>query len=333
MREKCGEALKIVTVVLASVAQAGGALERAAEEEKDLAYDKTLFQNLLQDLKTAKSTESVKVLGVTMCILGEIHRQHAAVIGAWVREYEWKGKMQSENLQEQFLEYLKNKLNYFDGDKKESGELVSGYLEAVRGSLTGSSQKAADHGGFLQTVYRKVAKILRDSENMHRYKVVEAALDLLKEHAGHFREFFLSDSKEESPATIYDVLLRLCVHVNKEVKTSALVCVLPRPVCLSPVSVRDARRPKVCCAHLGRHCCAGSNRRVVGPGRVYAECTRSTPQKSVEHLREEAPGRENASAVHRAARNRSSGKGKGKNIYRQILEVAPAANKQDAGAD
>jgi hypothetical protein len=45
------------------------------------------------------------------------------------------------------------------------------------------------------------------------------------------------------------------------------------------------------------------------------------------------PGRENASAVHRAARNRSSGKGKGKNIYRQILEGAPAANKQDAGAD
>ena len=240
MREKVGEALQIVTEVLASVAQAGGALERAAEEEKD---DKTLFQNLLQDLKSATwSTKSVKVLGVTMCILGEIHRQHAAVIGAWVREYEWKGKMQSENLQEQFLEYLKNKLNYFDGDKKESGELVSGYLEAVRGSLTGSSQKAADHRGFLQTVYRKVAKILRDSESMHRYKVVEAALDLLKEHAAHFREFFLSDSKEESPATIYDVLLRLCVHVNKEVKTSALVCVLPRPLCLSPVSVRDARQ-------------------------------------------------------------------------------------------
>jgi hypothetical protein len=244
MRNKCGEALKIVTVVLASVAQAGGALERAAEEEKD---DKTLFQNLLQDLKSATwSTKSVKVLGVTMCILGEIHRQHAAVIGAWVREYEWKGKMRSENLQEQFLEHLKNKLDYFcrnfDGDKKESGELVSGYLEAVRGSLTGSSQKAADHGGFLQTVYRKVAKILRDSESMHRYKVVEAALDLLKEHAAHFREFFLSDSKEESPATIYDVLLRLCVHVNKEVKTSALVCVLPRPLCLSPVSVRDARQ-------------------------------------------------------------------------------------------
>ena len=119
---------------------------------------------------------------------------------------------------------------------------MSGYLEAVRGSLTGSSQKAADHRGFLQTVYRKVAKILRDSESMHRYKVVEAALDLLKEHAAHFREFFLSDSKEESPATIYDVLLRLCVHVNKEVKTSALVCVLPRPLCLSPVSVRDARQ-------------------------------------------------------------------------------------------
>jgi hypothetical protein len=39
--------------------------------------------------------------------LGEIHRQHAAVIGAGVREDEWKGKMQSENLQEQFLEYLK----------------------------------------------------------------------------------------------------------------------------------------------------------------------------------------------------------------------------------
>ena len=71
MREKCGEALKIVTVVLASVAQAGGALERAAEEEKDLAYDKTLFQNLLQDLKTAKSTESVKVLGVTAGVVSE----------------------------------------------------------------------------------------------------------------------------------------------------------------------------------------------------------------------------------------------------------------------
>jgi hypothetical protein len=277
MREKCGEALKIVTVVLASVAQAGGALERAAEE-KDLAYNKTLFQNLLKDLKTSESTESVKVLGVTMCILGEIHRQHAAVIGAWVREYEWKGEMQYENLQEQFLGYLKDKLK---GDKK----LVSGYLEAVGGYLKGSSQKAADHGDFLQTVYTKVAKILRDSENMHRYKLVEAALDLLKEHAGHFRKFFLSCSKEESPATIYDALLRLCVHVNKEVKTSALVCVLPRPVRLSPVSVRDARRFKACCAHPGRHCCAGSNRRVVGPGRVHAECTRSTPPKSVEDLR------------------------------------------------
>ena len=108
--------------------------ERQIAAQKKLEDDKALFNDLLLDLKLAKCTESVKVKGISMCILGEIYTQYAGVIG------EWESKL-LRNFQETFLEYLNDRLKTDVAD--QSDELVSGYLEAVRGLLSGSPREAA----------------------------------------------------------------------------------------------------------------------------------------------------------------------------------------------
>ena len=77
-----------------------------------------------------------------------------------------------------------------------------------------SSQK-----DFLTTVYSKLCSILQNSASVQRYKVVIAALEVVKERAALFQERLLL----ESPDKIYAALLNLCAHSNRDVKYLALV--------------------------------------------------------------------------------------------------------------
>ena len=77
---------------------------------------------------------------------------------------------------------------------------------------------------FLKTVYSKVCSILRNSDSVSRYKVVIAALELVKEHAALFEKQVLHETVND----IYRALLTLCAHSNRDVKYVALVF-LSRP--------------------------------------------------------------------------------------------------------
>jgi len=239
----------------------GGGEEIRTEAGKKLEVDRTLFMHLLLDLKLAKATESVKVRGIMMCLLGEIYAQYAGVIG------EWKSKKLG-NFQETFFGYLNDRLQM--DVAKESDELVSGYLEAVCGLLkeypqqaarcvcacvrvcmmcvylcarsacvrgvsrfrclcaqsfgiltlyTKNTRKNCSPKDFLTTVYSKLCSILQNSALIQRYKVVIAALEVVKERAALFQERLLL----ESPDKIYAALLILCAHSNPEVKYPAMV--------------------------------------------------------------------------------------------------------------
>lgn len=80
-------------------------------------------------------------------------------------------------------------------------------------------QKNSSQKDFLTTVYSKLCSILQNSASVQRYKVVIAALEVVKERAALFQERLLL----ESPDKIYAALLNLCAHSNREVKYPALV--------------------------------------------------------------------------------------------------------------
>ena len=187
MRESCGESLKLVIKRTASDLQ--------ASQETVVEEDKNLFATLMLDLKKAKASESVKVKGVIMCILGALHSHYANVIGTWVHEK--LGKENHNGVQDNFLEYLKNHLH-----EEKSNELTSGYLEAVLGALksqiewTSKSWTITQTEELLSTIYSKVRKIVNDNEELKRYKVLVAALELIKEHSECFKQDLLCSARQ-----------------------------------------------------------------------------------------------------------------------------------------
>jgi DNA-dependent protein kinase catalytic subunit len=209
MRKSCGESLKLVIKRTVSDLQ--------ASQETVVEEDKNLFVALMLDLKKAKATERVKVQGVIMCILGALHSHYANVIGTWVHEK--LGKENHNGVQDIFLEYLTNHLH---GEK--SNELTSGYLEAVLGALTSQTEwtskswTIAQTEEMLSTIYSKVCKIVNDNKELKRYKVLVTALELIREHSECFKQDLLS----RQPEKMYESLLDLCVHENRDVKTAAL---------------------------------------------------------------------------------------------------------------
>ena len=73
MRGSCGESLKFVIKLTVPDLQASH--ETVVEEDKDL------FATLMIDLIKAKATESVKVKGVIMCILGALKKSNDLISG------------------------------------------------------------------------------------------------------------------------------------------------------------------------------------------------------------------------------------------------------------
>ena len=121
----------------------------------------------------SNSEKSVKVNGQVMCILGALYNVYADVIGTW-------DEPKMGNFRVNFFEYLNTKLDCLSSND----ELTSGYLEAVRGALAGSAETVCIQKSFLTTVYTKVCTILLASEDLKRFKVLIAALELIKQHAG-----------------------------------------------------------------------------------------------------------------------------------------------------
>lgn len=117
----------------------------------------------------SNSEKSVKVNGQVLCILGALYNVYADVIGTW-------NEPKMGNFRVNFFKYL--------DCLSSSDELTSEYLEAVRGALAGSAETVCNQKSFLTTVYTKVCAILLESDDLKRFKVLIAALELMKEHAG-----------------------------------------------------------------------------------------------------------------------------------------------------
>jgi hypothetical protein len=107
---------------------------------------------------------------------------------------------------------------------KKNQMLTSGYLEAVLGALksqtawTSKRWTIAKTEELLSTIYSKVCKIVNDNDELKRYKVLVAALELIREHSECFKQDLLS----RQPGKMYEELLDLCVCKNSEVKTATL---------------------------------------------------------------------------------------------------------------
>ena len=113
----------------------------------------------------------------------------------------------------------------FSAGVKGSDELIAGLLRAARGFLTGSSTVAIQHPTFLPNLYTKLYNIFVQSDTVHRYAGVISALEVVKDHAALFSS---SDAGQENcllktdPGNLYNSLLKLCLHKNKDVRNPAL---------------------------------------------------------------------------------------------------------------
>ena len=98
-------------------------------------------------------------------------------------------------------------------------------------------KKNCSQNHFLETVYSKVCSILRNSDSVSRYKVVIAALELVKEHAALFEKQLLHETVND----IYRALLTLCAHSNRDVKYVALVSLSRPRIFFLSLSFSDCR--------------------------------------------------------------------------------------------
>jgi hypothetical protein len=84
---------------------------------------------------------------------------------------------------------------------------------------------AIQHPTFLPNLYTKLYNIFVQSDTVHRYAGVISALEVVKDHAALFSS---SDAGQENclsktdPGNMYNSLLKLCLHKNKDVRNPAL---------------------------------------------------------------------------------------------------------------